>query len=358
MREYVRSRQYTWSAGARLPIDLSFLESTLAKYRSPVIEAFELRFTGSVFADSSTTFQNYAQCAALAQQFVWRDKRGERINLTGRELRLAAQWELGSGFQDPVDHAASTTNTSFEVAIPIVFKPHRARRRADTRPGVAEVLSGDITWTLATATPVTGVTINSGTVELHALVTDEVVPEAASRMCWLGVNATLAEDNYMIDGACRFAGMYAYAGSGAQDLTSLSTYTEIDSYTLDMVDVPRAVLARDYMRETPSISATDDEIVRNNVIPLIYPDRDQKLTQLRDLGKMHVRLQAALPTGGRLVYCVLTDRDPVLAAATLKVPVQSLADGSAPLNVVGTKGEKPADAIDASLARKSPLRRA
>jgi hypothetical protein len=353
-REIVRSRQYTWSNGARLPIDTSFLDATLAKYSSPVVEALYLRFVGSVTANNGVTFSQRDSVRALAQQFVWKDKRGERINLTGDELRLAAQMELGAAYQDASainGSGGTTTNTSYEIIVPITFAPPRSRRRADFRPGVAEFTSGDIIWTLGATNPVTSVVINSGTVELHALVTDEVVPEAASRMCWISQAAQLAEDNYMIDGALRAAFMHAPTAAG---FSSLATFTEIDSYTLSMVDVPRTLLREKYRHEGSfSPDSTNDEIVNNNVIPLVYPDRDQKITSMSGVNKLHVRLQAALPSGGRLVYCAITDRDPVLTAAVLKTPLGELAN--VPMEVNTQKGRKNADALPVELARKLPV---
>lgn len=353
-KEYVRSRPYTWSAGARIPIDLSFLEATLAKYRSPVIEKVMLRMTGSVTA-AAVTFENYSHAAAVAANFLWRDKRGERVNLTGREIRMAAQMEMGSRFQDPADQASST-NASFECILPITFNPTRSRRRADFRPAVAEMISGEVIWTASGTNPVSTVTINSATLELHAVVTDEVVPEAASRMCWLGVNAPLAEDTYYVDGMLRYAFFYAHPGDGTADLTSLTTYTEIDSYTLDMVDVPRTVLRDDYSQETIDLDATNDEVVRGRVLPLVFPKSDQKSLGLRDVNKLHARLQAALPTGGRLVYCTLTDRDPVLTAAALQVPPSQLANVA--IDLATPKGGKNVESVPLAAARKLPIRRA
>ena len=350
--EYVRSRPYTWSAGARIPVDLSFLEATLAKYRSPVIERVFLRMTGSVTA-AAVTFQNYSHAAAVAANFLWRDKRGERINLTGREIRMAAQRELGERFQDPAD-MASSTNTSFQCILPIEFCPRRARRRADFRPSVAEMVSGEVIWTASGANPVSTVTINSASLELHAVVTDEMVPEAASRLCWLGVNAPLAEDTYYVDGMLRHAFMYAHPGDGTADLTSLSTYTEVDSYTLDMVDVPNTILRDDYGIESPDLDPTNDEVVRLTALNLVHPKADQISTGLRDVNKLHVRLQAALPTGGRLVYCTLTDRDPILTAASLQVAPSQLAN--TPLGIVTPKGTIPADSMPLAAARKLPIR--
>lgn len=354
MREYIRSRPYTWSSGARIPVDLSFLEATLAKYRSPVIEEIQLRVTGSVSTLGAFTLENFDHAAIVASSFLWRDKRGERINLTGREIRLAAQMEYGSRFQDPADQAGTTTNTSFECILPITFHPQRARRRADFRPSVAEMISGEVIWTAAGTNPITASTqINSLTMEMHAIVSDEVVPEAASRLCWLSVNAPLAEDNLTVDGALRHAALYAY--NTGSDLTSLSSYTELTSYTLDMVTVPRTVIKSLYSRETVDFDATNDEVGRDRVIPLVYPNADQKITGMRDVNKLHYRLQAALPTGGRLVYCTITDRDPVLTAAALQVPVMDVA--ATPKKVSGTKGGKNVAAFGAG-ARKLPIRRA
>lgn len=350
-KEYVRSRPYTWSSGARIPVDLSFLEATLAKYRSPVIEKIFLRMTGSVTA-AAVTFENFSHAAAVASNFLWRDKRGERINLTGREIRLAAQMELGERFRDPADQASST-NTSFECILPITFCPIRARRRADFRPSVAEMVSGEVIWTASGTNPVSTVTINSATLEMHAVISDEVVPEAASRMCWLGVNAPLAEDTYYVDGALRHAFMYAHPGDGTADLTSLTTYTEIDSYTLDMVDVPRTILVNDYEQES-HLDPIDDEVLRGKVLPLISPKTDQKTTALRNVNKLHVRLQAPLPTGGRLVYCTITDRDPVLTAAALQVPPSQLA--TTPVDLPTAKGSTPINSVPPDAARKLPIR--
>lgn len=352
-KEFVRSRPYIWSTGARLPIDMSFLEATLSKYKSPVVESIALRVYGSVTTSGAVTLESFDHAAFVASDFLWRDRRGERVHLTGREIRIAAQQELGSRFQDPADQLGTTTNTSFEVILPIVFNPTRTARRADTRPNVLEFTNGEVIWTAPATNPITASTIiNSLSMELHAVVTDEVVPEAASRMCWTGVNATLAEDQYTIDGAVRYAFMYAY--NSGSDLTSLATYTEIDSYTLDMVDTARSILEQQYSAESIGIDATNDEVIRDRVIPLIYPNADQAITQLRDINKLHVRLQAALPTGGRLVTCSITDRDPAMTAAVLQVPPSALADlqGKTPT----PKGSRPLSNVPAGAARKLPLR--
>jgi len=352
-KEILRSRPFTWSPNARIPIDLSFLEAALSKYRSPVLESIVLRAYGTIVTSGAVTWENFDQCAAVCSNFLWRDKRGERINLTGREIRIAAQMEQGARFVDPSDQLGTTTNTAFELNLPITFHPQRSRRRADFRPGVAEMVSGEVIWTAAPTNPITASTIINGlTLELHAVVTDEVVREAASRMCWLGVNAPLAEDYYMIDGAARYAFMYAY--NSGSDLTSLATYTEVDSTTLDLVDVPRSALQQQYQLETMSLDATNDEVTRNRVIPLIWPNLDQKTTGLRDINKLHVRLQGALPTGGRIVYCTITDRDPTMTAVSLGLPP---AEAAATVKRVPTpKGSKATGTVPLSVTRKLPIR--
>jgi hypothetical protein len=359
LREEYRIEE-TWAANKRWSVDTSFVAPALSQFRNPVIESLNLRVFGTVRADS-VTIESYdhVQFVANANGFKVTDKRGDRIDCSPRGLRIVAQQELGSHFQDPADQGSST-NSSFEVNLPITFHPERSDRPNDFLMTVREFLDCNVIWNGAAATPITASTIVSAlTMQLQARVREGATTDAPARMQILEVSAEKAEETFTTDGGLRYAMLYAY--NSGSDLTGLSTYTEVDSRTLRLNDQPTSSLRQQCNFAMRSLDATADEVTRRTVIPLIFPDRDQHLSQIfNPQGKLHIKLQAALPTGGKLLTVGVTGRDEATTAKLLgygSVGEMFAAIQAGQVEVVGTRGTKPVAAAGLAKAAFFPLRR-
>lgn len=299
-RSFLRSVGYSFSTGARLPIDLSFLSGAKAGMKAPEIEGFVLNVTGSTAAGSAA-IPGSDLCRMFDAVRV-RDRGGDRCNLSGPELRVANQLETGEGSPDPTGAPAGGGAFAFTLRVP--FMPNKARRRADYRLALAEITQGgEITLNCTSGAVFPGATIASATIVVYALVVDGGAPEAKSRLCWLGYNATQAEDYYSTNGAIRAAFVVASDPNGG--LTP-NTATSLDSTTLDYVDVDRSVLVDTYAREgDPS---ANDAFRGGFAFPIVTPNEDQKALTMVASQRLHLRFPAAPPANSRVIVCTITDR--------------------------------------------------
>jgi hypothetical protein len=358
-REQYRTEEI-WSANRRWSIDTSFVHAAFKQFQHPVIESLNLRVFGSVSTLGAFTLENFDQVAMIGQNFKMTDVRGDRVDCSMRGLRLVAQEEYGTRYRDNTDQAGTTTNTSFECQLPICFHPRRAERPNDYLMSLSDFLDSDVIWQAATASPITASTvINSLTLQLQANIRENWTTDAPVRQMIREISAEKSEETFTVEGAVRYAGIYAYA-SGS-DLVSLSTYTEVDSRTLKLSDMPSSALKQAAQLNNPQLDDTDSEVTRNRFLPLVVPDFDQHFTQLVDRGgKMHLKLQAALPTGGKLLTVTCTPRDDAQVAKSLGYGAVSdlyKAMEAGHVQVVGSKGAMPIAKAGLELTKFAPLRR-
>jgi hypothetical protein len=360
LREQFRIEE-TWSTGKRWSIDTGFLQSAFKNFKFPVIESFNLRFFGSVTTLDTGSIENFAHVNVIGQNFKFKDERDDRIDCSMRGLRIFAQQELGARLVDRADLApgATTTTTTYDVSLPIPFHTERAERPNDYLVTVEEFLDSELIWNAATTNPVTASTvINSGTLQFQVNVRENWTRDQPSRLQIREVSSEKLEETFTVDGALRYALLYAY--SSGQDLTSLSTYTEVDSRTLRLSDMPTTALVQIAQLNQRDIDSTNDEVTRQRVIPLCVPDFDQHMSSLVEHGKLHLRLQAALPTGGKLLTVTVTDRAMRQVAKNLGYASEGqlqTAIEAGEIEVVGAKGAKPLNAMGIGAARKFPWRR-
>lgn len=358
-REQFRIEE-SWSAGRRWSVDTSFVHAAFKSFQHPVIESMNLRLFGSVSTLGAFTLENFDMCHLIGQNFKISDARGDRIDASLRGLRLVAQEEYGQRYRDPTDQAGTTTNTAFNAELPITLHPRRAERPNDYLMSLSDFLDSDVIWNAATANPITASTvINSGTLQLQLNIRENYTTDAPSRQVIREISAEKAEETFTVEGAMRYAMLYAY--SSGSDLVSLSTYTEVDSRTLRLSDMPTTALKQMAQVQNPGLDDTDSEVTRNRVIPLVVPDYDQHFTQISDHGgKLHVKLQAALPTGAKLLTVTVTPRDDgqvakSLGYGTVNELYKAIEQGH--VAVVGSKGAMPLAKAGTNLAKFAPLRR-
>lgn len=361
LREQFRSQE-TWAAGKRWSVDPAFVAAAFKDFKFPVIESMNLRFTGSVTTGGTFTLENYAHASVIGQSFKCSDKRGDRVDASTRGLRILAQQELGIGYQDAADIVSSgtITTTSYEANLPIIWHPERSERPNDFLMTVEEFLDCNVIWLAATANPISASTvINSGTLEFQVNVRENYTRDAPMRMEIREVSSEKLEETFAVEGALRYALLYAY--SSGSDMTSLSTYTEVDSRTLRLHDMPSSALVQMAQIAHPRLDDADDEVTRLRVIPLTVPDYDQHGSQLAEHGnRLHIKLQAALPTGGKLLTCAVTNRNDsqtakMLGYASVGTMLEAAARGE--IGVVTAKGVKPLNQVAAGAAAKFPWRR-
>lgn len=359
-REQYRIEE-VWSAGKRWSIDTSFVHAAFKQFQHPVIESLNLRAFGSVSTLGNFTFENFDQVLAIGQNFKITDQRGDRVDCSLRGLRLFAQEEFGTRYRDNADQAGTTTNTSFECQLPISFHPRRSERPNDFLMSLSDFIDSDIIWNAATTNPITASTqINNLTLQLQANIRENWTTDAPVRQCIREISAEKAEEVFTVEGALRYAWLAVTGGTGS-DMTSLSTYTEVDSRTLSLNDMPTSALWQMAQLNNPQLDDTDSEVARKRVIPLVVPDFDQHFTQIVDHGgKLHVKLQAALPAGAKLFTCTVTPRDDGQVAKSLGYASTDQlykAMEAGQVQVVGSKGSMPIAKAGLGMTRLAPLRR-
>jgi len=309
------SRQIPWIANSPFPVDLSFLDTALEDFHSPVVDHLKLEFTGSI-TTVGVSFLSEDQ-ARVYQQIFLKDGMGERIDLRGTELRAVNFMLFGSGYEDPAAIGVGVTaNTTVWLTIPGEH-PYKMRRRTDGAISVRELIEkGELRLRSAAAVVVTGCTINSGNYRMHAYIRERIGPQAQSRMRWKSDALTLLEDTYAIGGQLFAAWPLAQVDPGP-GYTSWLGMTEVDSMDLGYSDTLNTYLQEVYRAESRGIFATD-QLESGVSFPTYFPRYGQSLADLPNLRTLKLRYSGiAVPANSRLITGVLTDRDAEIAAKDL-----------------------------------------
>lgn len=277
------SESVSYSAGSQRDI-APFVPAIGPRGGRNIITRFEIEFVTQVDTDGSTSFDT-EDWASFLKEFIVYDKHGLRYRLSGFWARNVALLQYGAQCPaDPASLAVSQSNAARTVRIPIPMAMPRLLRDADTGLPVDELKS--ITLAQAAISDMqitgTGLTVDSGTWKVYAHTVEEDMSsvEHKSRAVW--TTQTMPSTSQML---LPLAGSALYAmflgkkaaGGGA----SLSNFTSVDDFApAGITNIPKAALKAMYQIDSGYASATVDPVLADLLIPVVFPAKNQKLTDL------------------------------------------------------------------------------
>jgi hypothetical protein len=302
-----QSNPKPWINNGQLVFELDFLNNALKRMTAPVIRKVMIHYRGSLTgsgthdgADSYKVFSNIRLT----------DQGGNIVNAPGSILRLIEQMEVGGKQVDPADVANTVEDASHDVFANIFFDLEKAHRGADTALPVIHLTSGGEV-VVTCGTPPTS-TMGAGTVQVDILVHDERNLEAKSRMEWHVTSVTSVETDYIVKGSLRAA--FIASELTTAGYTSLAAQTEVTSKTFEMNRLDAELLRQEYLAKSPTRASDDGFLAATPVaLPIVTPSEGQHIGKMMDLDSFHLKIEA-VPTSGKLVTCVIKDRNAELAS--------------------------------------------
>ncbi len=353
----LRSNPETYAHSAGITFKMDFLAQA-RHFAAPEVEEIDIVFTGTVGGVTATALGRDA--AKLYDNIRFRDS-DDVWNTSGAGARVLEQMEVGAKQIDPATVASGATNTAYAYRLRMIFAPpHRAERERDTAIPISNFLDGgEFTINTAAAIP-TGwaVAQSDWKVQLFAYVRDGRVPELKARRRIKEEAVTQQEFDYQVNGFCRAAILTSKLATTGY--TDLSGFTTLNSRTLKW---PAAFQARElvdnYRYGVEAISTTDEFLLAaTGALPVLVPQRGQKIGCMPDMKSLHLDLLAAAPTGGRLLTDVIIDRNGDMNALSMgySSPGELAAAVKRFGHVCGGSQSYPVGQFNAQLARKLPLR--
>lgn len=357
----LRSNPETYSLSNQITFKLDFL----AKARhmaAPVVDEIDIVLTGTVGGVTATALGR--DTAKLYDAIKFRDS-DDVINASGAGMRVWEQGEIGAKQIDPATVASGSTNTAYNYRLRIPFNsPYRAKRGADFSVPLAHFLEGgEFTIQTPAAVPTGFAAVQADwKVQLFAYVRDERVRELKSRRRIREEAVASQEFDYQINGFLRWAILTSKLTTTAYT-ELLALYSTLNSRTLVWPASYQTFDLVDQYRYNTNHFATNDEFLLTattaGALAIAAPDYGQPTGGLVEMKSLHVDLQAAVPTGGRLLTDVVIDRNGDLAALVENYPspgeLQNAVTKFGQVN--GGEGrDYPARTFNASLARKLPIR--
>lgn len=347
-----RSNPKAWVSGGQLVFQLDFLNNALKKMAAPVIRKIMVHYRGSLTGSGA---HNGEDSYKVFSNIRIADQGGDIVNAAGSILRQIEQMELGGKQVDPADVADTVEDATHDVFCNILFDVEKAHRGADTALPLIHLTSGG-EIEVACATPPTS-TMGAGLVWIYIVVHDEREIEAKSRMEWKVTSITEAETDYIVKGSLRAA--FITSELLTVGATSLAAQTSFTSSTFEMQSLDAEILRQEYLAKAPTRAATDDFLAATpTAVALVSPSEGQHIGKMMDLDSFHVKIVSA-PTSGKMVTCVIKDRNAELAGELFGY--SSVVDYSNAAKAIGNvvgKGGKGSHVSnwDKVLRRRLPLR--
>lgn len=358
--KWFRSEAKTYSVSQQFDFKTDFL-APARQMAAPEICEMKFVFTGTVGAVSGGALGRDA--AKLIDQVVIRDEE-EVINASGAMLRLLEQVELGSKQVDPADISSGATNTSYRSVLRFLFEPldSRAVRPRDFRMPLAHMLEGgQILVNTPAAVPTGWAAVQSDNkLQIFVRIVDGRVMELKSRRRVYEQIVSQQEYDYQVNGSLRNAIIGSKLATTGYTSVGVAAYPTMYSRTLETVPSTPAQNFQDEYRQFSDSLGTNDEFVlaTPGAVALKVPVRGQKTGAMIDTKTLHIDLQAAAPTSGRLLIDAVIDRTPNLAA--LVTGYSSPGELGQAIGqrgiVIGANGDIPAKQMVASLVRRLPVK--
>jgi hypothetical protein len=301
-----RSNPLNWVDGGQLVFPTDFLNNALKRMTAPVIRKVMLHYRGSVTGNGAHAGEDGYK---IFKNVRITDQGGDIINQAGSALRVIEQMEVGGKQVDPADVADTAVDATYDVFCNVFFDVEKAHRGADTAVPLIHLTSGG-ELVATTGTPST-LTMGAGTVRAYIVCHDERNLEAKSRLVWQTTSIVSTEDDYVVKGSLRAAIITSELTTAGY--TSLAAQTEFTSHTFEMQSLDAEIVRQEYLAKSPT-RASDDEFLAStpNAVAIVSPSQGQHIGKMQDLDSFHMELQA-VPTGGKMITCVIKDRNADLA---------------------------------------------
>lgn len=325
-----RTPAVAWSAGGGITFDI---QSTLNEFRNwkfPCIHYAGIVFDITSFSTGVAGFVPRTLPRYIAQSLQLNDAGGPRVNMQGPSLHNLCKAEYGLSYANAAAAAAGLgAGQTLRTYLPIPVKPHKARRDRDYTIPVRDFLDGGQVFLTAGAATAqaTGMTVVSANYYLLFHVVDEGAPEAKSRFVLRDQAITAADfAGYPIGGFLRTA--LLYNGQVNENAGTAWGAQNIDSNTLGYIQQTDTDLRELFLRQHNAFRAdsgtiaaasaivNEDPIVTGQVVPLVWPQLRQKITDMPQMPTLHVRTNAAITVADqpKLITSVLEERNPTLTA--------------------------------------------
>lgn len=352
--KWFNSMAYNFGLGGGDVVKMDFL-SRARKFTAPEVEEIQIAFTATTL-DGVTATAKGKDMPKLLKKLYFKDDT-EMINVSGSSLRILEQIDFGSKQRDVADIASGATSSTYSSIIRLTFAPpSRAKRKRDFCVPLVNFLDGgEFSFQFADALPTGYSTVLGGKFKFFFKVREARTKELKARRKLSEVSYNRDDDSYMTDGAIR--GLYLTSVLTTTGHTALTGITAVNSDNLELPpDMPPAILSKWYEGNSDAINSSTDEVIAGNVIPLVMPDRGQKIGAMPMLKSVHVRV-GTVPTAAILLRDVLVERPMGLAMAQMGVDDEAvyarrLMNGT----VSDGKDDKPVAAYNADLVRVMPVR--
>jgi len=364
---YGRSRGYTFGLSQNINVDTNFLDQFMG-WDAPEIAEFLLVFSGSVTAGGGGAALG-RDAAKLFNNVDIRMSGGQIVNGGGAPLRVNEQNEYGDKQLDPADVTAAGTNAAYEyqLAIPFEFPKSGDEYKRDCRLSLKafKALGGQITIRTPSALP-TNWSTATGTVEVYARVVEGRNRQANAFYTLLEYNVTQIEDYYPIEGSARYLGLTSRLETTGYTSLIATTYNSFDSRTLGWEAGLHPRILRDRYRHLHLAVGTNDEHLLVPValagpafgaIPIVSPDKDQRIVRMPMLGRLHLDLNAAAPASGVIMAGAIKDRAPIYSAYAMGYQdVNQYLSDVLNMGVVRDGKDSPVANFDPFLVNRMPVR--
>lgn len=360
----IQSDAVDFRPGGSVTIKKDFLEPALSM-TAPVIRKGKFRFQMNVTTNAAgEAIADGGMLTHIFNRLIIKDRSGERFNLSGGEVRMVAQQELGWGYIDP-DPIVGTQTIDVEFYLPVLFTlADKSISPDDTSLVLPDFYTGgEITINFVNGEIGNGIddtstiTVNSGTVSFIAEVIDEGVQEAKARLALFSTSLVNNDSSYPLNGKLRMAMLYVgdlneEVGSGWG--FSGNTY---ESRSLNYLQLPQTGAKEDYLEEgyqDPSSSMVANEFA----LPFYVTHRGSKIVRQPVFNNLHVKFSQAVPVGATLVTQQYTPRSATSVALAFRgVAPSALADAISSGGVVpGNSGSVPIAALPSDQTRYMPVR--
>lgn len=352
-----KSDALDFALSRNLNFKLHFLEPFLSTMKAPEIVEMRFEFTGTVNSSAGNDALGL-DAHKLCNRLRVADKFGAWIDCSGEGLRIHSIIEMAARHVDMTTLAAGAADASRTWFVNIPLDLIKAERGRDSCIQAWQLQDGgSVVMTTPTALP-TGWDGFTGTVTLWCKVRDGRRRESKSRISIRDYVINSQQDNYSVDGSLR--SMVVFTELATTSMTSLAAFTTIDSTALGYPPgMKTSVLRADYIRQLDGAAHANDPIISELAIPLVFPDRRQKIGQQPILGTVRIDLKAAPAASSRMLVVAFVDRDPRLGAQQLGYPDVTTAMAAAGTlgEVVSAKGKNiPLAAMSTRLQRLLPQR--
>jgi len=322
----VESDVMNFGNGRVVTLKKDFLEIGLSM-NQPMIRRMWARFQGNVTTGAgSSTPPDFlgGLLSHVYNRFIMKDRSGERINVSGGELRDIAQMELGIGFRDPSDIPPSTT-TDVEFRLPFILTlADRAGSPEDSAMLLADFYSGgelSINFVNGTigggAENAPSLTVNSGTVTIEAEIVDYGNQIAPARLAWLSTALLNKDSSYPINGKLRAALLSVGDANVEAGENWDSSGETLESRSLNYIALAQTHFIEAYLEEGYHKEEID-AVANDYLLPLYFPNRGDKITDQPVFDNLHVKFSQTLPENSTIITGVWTQRSAATVALAFR----------------------------------------